>query len=197
MKYIKMKKDKLLTMKFLVFFLSIIVYFGQNVFAVEFIQIPQSSFHRDDVNKVVIDKTLNLMWQDDESVTNVTKNWEEAVEYCHQLTYIGFHNWRLPNVEDLISLIDEMRSYPAINTQFKNVFLDWYWTNSTLTRNESLSIIGDADGLGGSLDALRESINGYKNTEITNAFGVGFKNGQALPYGKSENFHIRCVRDNK
>lgn len=190
-------KGFIFQMKVLIFLSSVVLYFGQSSFAVEQIQIPLYKFQRDDNRNIVIEQTLNLMWQDDESVVNITKNWEEAVESCHQLTYLGFHNWRLPDVEELISLIDESRYSPAVNTQFKNVFHDRYWTNSTLTRDEYLSITGDEYGLGRSLDALNESINGHKNMETKNAWGIGFNGGLELPYDKSEKFHIRCVRDNK
>lgn len=185
-------------MKVLIFLLSVILYLGQSLFAVEQIDIPVYKFQRDDNRNVVIEQTLNLMWQDDESVAKVTKNWEEATEYCSQLTYLEFHNWRLPNLDELMPLIDEMRSSPpAINKQFKNVFQAQYWTNSTLTRDEYLSIKGDEYGLGRSMDALNESISGHKNMEIKNAWGIGFQSGQMYPYDKSENFHIRCVRNNQ
>lgn len=127
-------------MKQLIVLLSIIIYFGQNVFALERIEIPQSSFHRDDVKKVVIDKTLNLMWQDDESVAKVTKNWQEAHDYCQQLSYLEFHNWRLPSIEELVSLTDESKFSPAINNNFKNVANERYWSNDSFHRSEALRV---------------------------------------------------------
>jgi len=95
------------------------------------------TFHRDDTNNVVLEQSLNLMWQDDESVLNVTKNWEEAVEYCQQLSYLGFNNWRLPSIEELISLIDESKFSPAINNNFKNVANERYWSNNSFNRNQA------------------------------------------------------------
>jgi pimeloyl-ACP methyl ester carboxylesterase len=46
-------------------------------------------------------------------------------------------DWRLPNVDELESLLDLERSYPVLSTShpFSNVQASWYWSSSTLALN--------------------------------------------------------------
>ena len=52
--------------------------------------------------EVVKDSTTGLTW----SVRNFsTEKWEEALSYCMNLDYAGYSKWRLPNKNELASLI--------------------------------------------------------------------------------------------
>lgn len=104
---------------------------------------------RDETLNVVIDQGNALMWQDDdESVTKpwiIEENWQKAQDgnlsayydqsgdtaktYCENLTLGGFDDWRLPNIEELNSIIMKGKS-PAIDVAFKHVINNFYWTNT-------------------------------------------------------------------
>jgi hypothetical protein len=86
-----------------------------------------ADFSRDG-DGVVTDNTTGLQWQDD---INITKNWEDAIDYCETLT-LGTHtDWRLPNFNELYSIVDRSKINPAIEAIFQNVVLDHYWSSTT------------------------------------------------------------------
>jgi len=95
-----------------------------------------AGFSRDDRLKVVKDDIYRLMWQDqqfmDSSATvfplsamgdkyNNPMTYAEAVEYCENLTFAYYDDWRLPTVNELLSITDDSRYNPALNKAFKNV----------------------------------------------------------------------------
>ena len=52
---------------------------------------------------VVTDSRTGLMWQK-EYVTD--KTWQDALKYCEDSTYAGYSDWRLPNKNELVSLVN-------------------------------------------------------------------------------------------
>ncbi len=44
--------------------------------------------------------------------------WEEAVEYCENLTLGGYDDWRLPTVEELFSISDFEEGWPYLDTEY-------------------------------------------------------------------------------
>jgi hypothetical protein len=57
-----------------------------------------------------------LMWQ--KNTAPGTFNWQQALSYCESLTLAEYDDWRLPNVNELQSLVDYSRYNPSINTGF-------------------------------------------------------------------------------
>lgn len=71
---------------------------------------------------VVTDKLTGLMWVRDASLAG-QKTWADAITYCNDLTYAGYSDWRLPNVNEMLSLCDWSRLMPPIQAghPFKGV----------------------------------------------------------------------------
>lgn len=86
-----------------------------------------ADFRRDGTRKVVIDKTNALMWMDDMSVIKVRKTHEEATEYCETLSYAGYTNWRLPDLEEYEYIVDKTNERSYINRTFKFNLPVGYW----------------------------------------------------------------------
>ena len=69
---------------------------------------------------VIHDKSTGLFWQK-ASVSG--KSWRKALEYCENLNYAGYTDWRLPNKNELITLLDYSKtdeilsSFPGIQTE--------------------------------------------------------------------------------
>ena len=53
--------------------------------------------------EMILDSSTNLFWQK-EPVKKAT--WKEALDYCESLDYAGHSDWRLPNKNELLSLVD-------------------------------------------------------------------------------------------
>jgi len=82
---------------------------------------------RDNSRKVVVDYTAKLMWMDDVSNIKIRKTHEEAVAYCDTLSFAGFTNWRIPEVEEYELIVDKSNERSYINRSFKFNLPDGYW----------------------------------------------------------------------
>jgi len=62
--------------------------------------------------------------------------WQAAMDYCQNLTLGGKNDWRLPNVDELETLVDRSKSRPAANKDiFPNIDLSYYWSATTSASN--------------------------------------------------------------
>lgn len=84
-------------------------------------------------NKVVSDTTTNLQWQDDVIVPNLhTLSWIEAIEYCEDLDLDAHEDWRLPNINELNSIVDYSSFNQSIDkSEFSNTKSANYWSSTT------------------------------------------------------------------
>ncbi len=117
--------------------------------------------------KIVFDENLKLEWQQ-----KITKNvdWQHASEECAK-EYAGSYGWRLPTPKELLSIVDNGKYDPAINTDFfPGTNDEWFWTSADFVSTESY----DTD----------------------KAWFVRFDRGFLSHKAKteSEKMHIRCVR---
>jgi len=70
----------------------------------------------DNGDGTVTDHCTGLMWQKETAPGEYT--WQEALEYCENLSLAGHRNWRLPNVRELESIVDYGRHFPSIDPIF-------------------------------------------------------------------------------
>lgn len=62
--------------------------------------------------------------------------WDNAIDECLALNYAGHNDWRLPNIKELLSIVDYGRGAPAINTIFfPNTQSYYYWSSTTYAGN--------------------------------------------------------------
>ena len=111
---------------------------------------------------VVTDSKTGLMWQKE---YETGKTWQQALKYCEDSTYAGYSDWRLPNKNELASLLDPGKS-GAPYSNFPDMPSNYFWSSSTFV---------------------------YNTTE--NAWYVYFNYGGVSNGGKTNNGHdVRCVR---
>lgn len=98
----------------------------------------------DNGDGTITDNATGLMWQ--QADDGNTRDWENSLSYCENLTLAGHSDWRLPNAKELQSIIEYTRcpdatNSPAIDplfscTSFNNPDGDpnygYYWTGSPL-----------------------------------------------------------------
>lgn len=77
----------------------------------------------------VSDAGTGLTWSR-ENVPGGRMNWAKAKEACAALRLGGFSDWRLPTIQELLTLVDYDRHEPAIDTDFFSCEANWYWTST-------------------------------------------------------------------
>ncbi len=119
----------------------------------------------DNGDGTVTDNVAGLMWQQENQ--DVSRIWESALSYCESLELAGYADWRLPDIKELRSLVDNTKYDPAIDTTY---FLydggstDFFWSSST------------------------------KDHYHIDAVGVVFKTGAIDDSAKRHGRCVRCVR---
>ncbi len=97
--------------------------------------------YTDNGNGTVTDNITSLMWQQEDD--NQTYNWYEAsgtydatynpgtMDVCGSLTLAGYSNWRLPDVIELMGIVDYGEYGPAIDSvAFPNTNAYEYWSST-------------------------------------------------------------------
>jgi hypothetical protein len=124
---------------------------------------------------IVVDNTTSLEWQgcplgltgQDCSHGEIEElTWQEALEGCENLGYGSHDDWRLPNLQELGSIVDDRRERPSIDT-----------SNFPNTPNSS---------------AFWSSCSYAGGSSI--AWSILFRDGTVGYYGKTSTYCVRCVR---
>jgi hypothetical protein len=126
------------------------------------------------IGETVIDNSTGLMWKkcsqglrgdDCRDGSAYTYTFEDAITRCERDTTEGFTDWRLPNIKELLSIVNYGTSDPAIDTGiFPNTAVGGYWSSTSYFRSPSF------------------------------AWNVHFKDGILGAIGKDESRYVRCVR---
>jgi hypothetical protein len=80
----------------------------------------------------VTDNLTGLMWMG--APDSITSTWANALTSANNLTLCGFSDWRLPNVNELESLVNSEVANQAtfLNAQgFNSVQANYYWSSSS------------------------------------------------------------------
>lgn len=76
----------------------------------------------DNGNGTVTDNATNLMWMKDPFGTgaplNAKHTWNNAIDVCEALAYAGHSDWRLPNIKELVSVLDYAFANPSADPAF-------------------------------------------------------------------------------
>ena len=84
-------------------------------------------------NENVIDNLTGITWQN----TFLNANWEYAINYCEELVLNSYSDWRLPNVNELVSIIDLNKNDPALSSKFSYLY-NGFWSSTTDVWNQNL-----------------------------------------------------------
>ena len=124
-----------------------------------------SQYFTDNGNGTISDNVTGLMWQK-QGTTSQNYAWEQAITYCEGLSLAVYTDWRLPNANELESIVDEGAYNPSINsTYFPSTVADAYWTSTTYA------------------------------LDTTKAWLLSFYSGNVDVYLKTNaTFNVRCVR---
>lgn len=85
-------------------------------------------------------------------------NWQQALQAPQTTNFAEYNNWRLPNIKELASIVEEACYNPAINlTIFPNTLFADYWSSSQSQWKNTLSAWVLYFGDGANLIALEGS----------------------------------------
>ena len=118
-------------------------------------------------NDTLIESKYHLQWQD---TTAKRALWQEAVDICENSDFGGYNDWRLPNIQELRTIVDRYK--------------------------QGLSIVEDFTNLDNLPDVeFKHWSSTTKVTNKANAYHINFMNGTVSDSVKYTNNHyVRCVR---
>jgi hypothetical protein len=101
---------------------------------------------------IIKDNKSGLLWQKCSKGQDILSNcsgitskisWNNAIDYCNSIIIDGYNNWRLPNVNEWISISDYSKNnFPAINVNFfPNTPSGPYWTSTTYFNSSNIGVI--------------------------------------------------------
>jgi uncharacterized protein (TIGR02145 family) len=152
-------------------------------------------------SEVWLDKATNLMWQVD--INNKKYTWEKAFDYVERLNeenYGGYNDWRVPTLEELMSLGNvKLENYLDDSEKKYKDYDDWKGKNWEKGYDNGKSYSGKTfikQPLLASMSIKFQTFWSSVSDEYYNEYAwvVYFGNGGIYSYNKSGSYCIRCVR---
>jgi len=79
----------------------------------------------DNSDQTIMDTKTGLMWQKKDAGSMY---WQKAIDNAKELNLAGYEDWRLPTIEELLTLVDFGKYNPA--TDFPETPSKWFWSSS-------------------------------------------------------------------
>ena len=114
--------------------------------------------------EMAADARTGLTWQDNRFVESERVTYAQAEKLCKELRLGKHDDWRIPEILELLSIVDYKKYDPAILDGFSIAESSYYWS--------STQYMGDPDKV----------------------WGINFKDGAASANGKPYDRRVRCVR---
>jgi hypothetical protein len=102
---------------------------------------PEPRF-TDNEDGTVTDNCTGLIWLKDANLAGTDVMWSQALDFCNTLEDDGLNglsdgseagDWRLPNIRELLSLIDYGTHGPGMPTRHPFTDIQWgfYWSSTS------------------------------------------------------------------
>ncbi len=89
----------------------------------------------------ITDRVTGLMWQEKppyqlggEGEIYDLKDWKSSLAYCEELDLSGYDDWHLPDINELVAMVDYAKKKPALDTAFSGGSTS-YWSSTTRTKD--------------------------------------------------------------
>jgi len=124
---------------------------------------PNRQFYTDLGNGIVRDNVTGLEWQ--QATAPSTYTWQQAIDYCNNLSLGSYDDWRLPTIKELATLIDSSQYSPSINSRyFPGTVASEYWSSTSVATTTDIEWV------------------------------MIFSSGQVVTRDKTKTFYVRAVR---
>ena len=139
----------------------------------EYGKVEASDYTSETVNgdEMIRDSKTGLLWQ--KTVADGMTKFKDALAYCENLTYAGKNDWRLPNRNELLTLVDYSKAVPAGDDP-----------------EEETTVASSFPGMPKAAFITSTPIIGYYNP--SGLWTLDMETGEQLSY--TEVFSVRCVR---
>ncbi len=101
--------------------------------------VPRPSPRFETAGETVLDRLTGLIWTRDAAPSEYPLSWGEALAFVRDINRqrrFGCADWRLPNRNELFSLVSHIHVNPCLepDAPFEGVFSGYYWTSTTCER---------------------------------------------------------------
>jgi hypothetical protein len=128
-------------------------------------EINKESLVKDNLTELMwMKKTADIDNNGSVETDNDTVTWIDALKYCENLNYASYDDWRLPNIQELRSIIKYDTYSPAIDKSVFEIQSSKYWSSTTDT------------------------------VFINNARGISYYYGNDISESKLNHNYVMCVR---
>jgi len=117
----------------------------------------------DNLDGTITDNATGLVWQKQDD--NTQRTFTNAIAYAEALDLGGHSDWRLPNINELITIVNRAGFNPAIDTTKFSATKSLHYWSSTADANAP-----------------------------TFAWYVNFSYGGSFSSNKTTSYYVRCVR---
>lgn len=120
-----------------------------------------AEFTRDEITGIVTDSSTGLEWQDNTLGTRVS--WQSAIDTCESLSLGSHEDWRLPNIIELSSLVDDTKYAPSIDDIFSFTQQNGtYWSSTSFLNARYAWYVNFATGVSLTYAKFTNNINTYR-----------------------------------
>lgn len=146
----------------------------------------------DNNDGTVTENVTQRMWQ--QSIDYNRRKWEDSLQYCENLDYAGYKDWRLPNFKEMISIGDFNKFNPSIDEEyFPNTpvkYLFWSSTAKVGTEKQNFRPLPPRkDDQDPSMYDLRGKAGGSLR------WAVGYSTGAGYGLNENREMYTRCIRN--
>lgn len=110
----------------------------------------------DNGDGTISDRATGLMWVKDYIALgapfNAKVNWATAIINCEALNHGGHDDWRMPNIKEMITIVDYSVFGPSVDeTFFQNTDWDYHWSSTTVVGDTGNAWVLEGGGVGGTV----------------------------------------------
>lgn len=138
------------------------------------------------------DILTGFQWQQSYPTRQMT--FQEAVTYVRALNYGGCTDWRIPSLNEIMSLVDHRRGLPHIDPLWRPGS-PAEWTEVCLAYDRIMHGVPPIDMAAFPATAPNIFWTSQQHPAHPNCvFALNFQHGAVVPCFKTQTAHLRCVR---